>query len=66
MTHPHDQRQLQLDLGMAWNGYSPRSLTGAWNRFSFVREGTGRLNPEPIWPHPDQLELFPEGTHYGT
>ncbi len=50
--------QLELDLGMPWNGYSPRSLTRAANDFSFVRSGTGRPNPAPALAV--QLELFPE------
>ena len=58
--------QLSLDLGMAWNGYSPRSLTRGAISFTF-QAGTGRLNlelPQPILAV--QLELFPEGTYYGT
>ena len=58
--------QLPLKLGMAWNGVSPRYLTGAYARFSLDRERT-------TWPvlelpqtlHAAQFELFPEGTSYG-
>ena len=56
--------QLELRLRMPWNGYDPRALTRARKFFSFVRKGTGRLNLERI--QAVQLELFPEGTHYGS
>ena len=56
--------QLALKLGLPWDGYSPRSLTRASALFSFVRKGTGRSNLE--LSRVVQLELFPEGTHYGS
>ena len=56
--------QLSLKLRMPWDGYSPRGLTKAFGRFSFIRKGMGRPNPKPIVAV--QLELFPEGTSYGT
>ena len=59
-----NSEQLLLELRMPWNGYDPRSLTDAFQRFSLIREGTGRVNLEPILA--TQLELFPEGTPYGT
>ena len=59
--------QLELKLGMPWDGYSPRYLTKAFGRFSFASEGTGRSNLEVIQTlNVVQLELFPEGTSYGT
>ena len=63
MTHVGDQ--LKLELRMPWDGYSPRGLTGSFRRFSFLRKGMTRPDPEPI-EGPVQLELFPEGTHYGS
>ena len=60
-----EQLVLRLEDRVApWGGRSPRELTRAWGRFSFVRKGTGRLDP-PI-SLDLQLELFPEGTHYGS
>ncbi len=56
--------QLSLDLRMPWGGYDPRSLTKGANLLTF-RAGTGRSNPKPIL-QVVQLELFPEGTHYGS
>ena len=61
-THPISE-QLMLELGMPWDGRDPRYLTKAFGRFSFVRSGTGRANPDAI--SGEQLELFPEGTSYG-
>jgi len=59
--------QLELKLRMPWNGYDPRSLTRGHVRCSFSSEGTGRSIREPILsPYVVQLELFPEGTSYGT
>ena len=55
--------QLQLALGMPWNGVSPRYLTGAHERFSLVAGGDDPADPEADGT---QLELFPEGTSYGT
>ena len=64
-NNPHpSSEQLKLQLGMPWDGVDPRYLTRAYSRFSLSSEGTGRLNPEPI--SAEQLELFPEGTHYGS
>ena len=61
-----NSEQLQLDLGMPWNGYDPRSLTRIVQNLTF-RAGTGRVNLEPIGAMEGvQLELFPEGTHYGS
>jgi len=60
----HDSDQLRLELGMPWNGVSPRYLTRAPRKVSFVRSGTGRPDPEASVAV--QLELFPEGTSYGT
>ena len=56
--------QLELDLRMPWNGVSPRCLTRGSKVFSFLRKGMTRPNPEPIVAV--QLELFPEGTPYGS
>ena len=56
--------QLKLDLGMPWDGRSPRYLTKAAELFSFTSEGTGRSIPDV--PLVVQLELFPEGTSYGS
>ncbi len=62
-----NSEQLRLELGMPWSGLSPRLLTRAHARFSLASEGTGRSNPEPIaMLKVVQLELFPEGTSYGT
>ena len=59
--------QLLLKLGMPWDGISPRYLTRAPKRISLASEGTGRANLEPIrLIESVQLELFPEGTHYGS
>ncbi len=55
--------QLMLKLGMPWGGVSPRYLTRAHKRFSFVRSGTGRSIRTNLVV---QLELFPEGTSYGS
>ena len=61
-----NSEQLQLDLRMPWDGYSPRSLTRIAMNFTF-RAGTGRVNRESFeTPDVLQLELFPEGTHYGS
>ena len=58
-----NSEQLLLPLGMPWNGISPRYLTRAPQRLTLANEGTGRSNPDaPV----DQLELFPEGTSYGS
>ena len=59
--------QLQLELGMPWDGISPRYLTRGFIDFSLASEGTGRSNLVPIRPlEVVQLELFPEGTSYGS
>ena len=59
--------QLLLELGMPWDGQDPRYLTRAFTQFSLSSEGTGRLNLRPIRPVVAvQLELFPEGTSYGS
>ena len=63
-SFPFDQRQLKLDLGMPWDGRSPRYLTRAAELFSLASEGTGRsIRDVPLVV---QLELFPEGTSYGS
>jgi len=55
--------QLQLDLRMPWNGVSPRYLTKAPRKLKLANEGTGRLIRDvPVV----QLELFPEGTSFGS
>ena len=59
-----NSEQLKLELGMPWDGKDPRYLTKAYERFKLARIGTGRPNPVRI--HAVQLELFPEGTHYGS
>ena len=56
--------QLKLELGMPWDGRSPRYLTKAAELFSLASEGTGRSIPDV--PLVVQLELFPEGTSYGS
>ncbi len=59
--------QLLLELGMPWDGISPRYLTRAPKRISLSSEGTGRPSQESFQAtHADQIELFPEGTHYGS
>ena len=59
--------QLQLKLGMPWNGVSPRYLCKINSERSLASEGTGRANFEPARPVERlQLELFPEGTSYGS
>ena len=55
--------QLLLPLGMPWNGVSPRYLTKAPRKLSLASEGTGRVNQDGPSV---QLELFPEGTSYGS
>jgi len=55
--------QLKLSLGMPWDGVDPRYLTRGHEFVSFTSEGTGRPNLEA---RAVQLELFPEGTHYGS
>jgi hypothetical protein len=52
---------------MPWDGKDPRYLTRAFEIFSLSSEGTGRPNLKSFQAtHADQIELFPEGTHYGT
>ncbi len=58
-----NSEQLRLDLGMPWDGKSPRFLTRGFEIFSLASEGTGRLNLDAPAV---QLELFPEGTSYGS
>ena len=59
--------QLCLELGMPWDGMTPRHLTRAWKRFSLASEGTGQPNRVPTRSVlAVQLELFPEGTSYGS
>ncbi len=54
------------DRTAPWGGRSPRELTRAYKTFTF-RAGTGRVDHEPIVATDSvQLELFPEGTSYGT
>ena len=62
MTQVGDQ--LELDLGMPWNGYDPRSLTRVGLKFSLASEGTGRSIQ--LTSHVDQLQLFPEEKSFGT
>ena len=59
-----NSEQLELRLRMPWDGYTPRSLTRVAKNFSFVRKGTGRVNLDA--PQVVQLELFPEGTSFGS
>ena len=60
-------RQLELKLGMPWDGRDPRYLTRAFQRFSLSSEGTGRsMEDLDRLALVAQLELFPEGTSYGT
>jgi len=58
-----NSEQLKLELGMPWDGVSPRLLTKGRLLFSLASEGTGRARQDA---DSAQLELFPEGTHYGT
>ena len=58
-----DSEQLLLPLGMPWDGVSPRYLTKAPKRLSLASDGTGQPN---LAPTAVQLELFPEGTSYGS
>ncbi len=61
-----NSEQLELKLALPWNGRSPRSLTRVANLFTF-QAGMGRLNRVFIpLEEAVQLELFPEGTHYGS
>jgi len=48
---------------MPWDGYDPRSLTKAAIEFSVTASGTRRVESYELV---EQLELFPEGTSYGT
>ncbi len=59
-----NSEQLSLDLGMPWDGVSPRYLTKAPKKLSLASEGTGRSIRRPFTSI--QLELFPEETSYGT
>ena len=56
--------QLELALRMPWDGFDPRSLTRGFRSSSFIRKGTGRPNLRAS--SAVQLELFPEGTSYGS
>jgi len=59
--------QLLLKLGMPWDGVSPRYLTRGYLERSLGSEGTGRSVGDPDEAiHVAELELFPEGTSYGT
>jgi len=60
----HVSEQLRLELRMPWNGQNPRALTRGAKRFSLLRMGTPR--PDRGCALAVQLELFPEGTSYGT
>ena len=62
-SHVGEQLWLDLDLG-PWDGQSPRYLTRCAKNFSFPRK-------RMTWPTQDldqglQIEMFPEGTPYGT
>ena len=60
-------KQLELRLGMPWNGYDPRSLTRGFALRTLVSEGTGRLIREPICArNVDQIDMFLEGTPHGS
>jgi len=59
-----NSEQLFLDLGMPWNGVSPRYLTKAPKKLSLASEGMGRSIPEPS--QSIQLELFPEEKSFGS
>ena len=60
-----EQLVLELEDRVApWEGRSPRLLTRAFSRFSLASEGTGRSNLE--LSRVVQLDLFPEGTPYGS
>ena len=63
-ANPVNSVQLRLKLGMPWDGISPRYLTRGFVPLSLASEGTGRSieDAEPSI----QLELFPEGTSYGS
>ena len=56
--------QLELDLRMPWDGFDPRALTKGSIMFSFLRKGMTR--PDLEANEAVELELFPEGTHYGS
>jgi len=62
---PRDGEQLELKLGMPWDGYDPRSLTKV--RISLASaQGTGRSIQQTDRPAlVVQLELFPEESSYG-
>ena len=57
------QLSLPLDLG-PWDGVSPRYLTRVHKVFSFPRERMTWPTQDPI--HGLQIEMFPEGTPYGS
>ncbi len=59
--------QLKLELGMPWDGYTTRGLTKCARIFTF-QAGHGPAEPvnELSGAEAVQLELFPEGTHYGS
>jgi len=58
-----DGEQLSLKLKMPWEGVSPRYLTKGHSALSLASDGA----PRPIRnANGLQLELFPEGTSYGS
>ena len=63
MRDPMHSDQLLLDLRMPWDGQSPRYLTKGHKFVSFASSGMSRVE---VGAQVEQLELFPEGTHYGT
>ncbi len=63
MNFPPISEQLWLELGMPWDGISPRYLTRAPKRLSLASEGTGRSIQDESG---QQLELFLEETSFGS
>ena len=61
MIQHRDGEQLVLELGMPWDGISPRYLTRAPRRLSLASDGASRPIQDALGL---QLELFPEGTSF--
>ncbi len=49
-----------------WGGRSPRDLTKAAEMFRFREPPANASGMSDCKVAKDQLEMFPEGTHYGT
>ncbi len=64
MAFLRDGDQLLLDLGMPWDGVSPRYLTRGFVPCTFAGTSPPQLGDPPELTA--QVEMFPEGTPYGT